>query len=269
MKNTDSIYKVSQEPFFKEVPQADTLVVFIHGIVEGPSQFRPFINMTLQAGCSCVSLLLPGHGGSAKDFAHSSKEEWIDYVRKKLTIFRNQYPHLILVGHSMGTLLSLITYAENPSGIDGIIVIATPLHVHVSIQAIRNNLKIAFNESIPANDPAYPMAQALSVARCPIIQYLTWLPRLADLFSLIDQTRNLLPQIKIPLLAIHADRDELVGKRSITYLQQGVPKSYLHIIHLPHSTHFTYDQKDWKKLCHPYQAMLKREIHCKRSNTTL
>lgn len=259
MKSTNKFAIRNQEPFLREVPLADTLVIFIHGIVEGPSQFRPFIDITLQAGCSCAALLLPGHGGSASEFAHSSQREWILYVKRELEHFRQQYPHLILVGHSMGTLLSMIAYTENPSGIDGLIVIAAPLHIQVSMRAIRNNLKIAFSESIPPNDPAYPLTKAISVAHCPIPQYVTWVPRLADLFRLIAQTRKVLPQIRVPLLAIHSDRDELVGIRSIDYLRQSVPETYLHIVRLPHSTHFTYTPEDWDKLCRSYLSMLKRD----------
>lgn len=60
-------YSESQKPEFCPVKNTDTIVIFIHGIVEGPAQFKDLMKLTIQHGYSAVSLLLPGHGGTGKD----------------------------------------------------------------------------------------------------------------------------------------------------------------------------------------------------------
>ena len=64
-------YSESQKPEFCPVKNTNTIVIFIHGIVEGPAQFKDLMKLTIQHGYSAVSLLLPGHGGTGKDFARS------------------------------------------------------------------------------------------------------------------------------------------------------------------------------------------------------
>ena len=53
-------YSESQKPEFCPVKNTDTIVIFIHGIVEGPAQFKDLMKLTIQHGYSAVSLLLPG-----------------------------------------------------------------------------------------------------------------------------------------------------------------------------------------------------------------
>ena len=204
-------YSESQKPEFCPVKNTDTIVIFIHGIVEGPAQFKDLMKLTIQHGYSAVSLLLPGHGGTGKDFARSSGDQWIDYTRTQINLYKQQYDKIILVGHSMGTLLSFIAYAENPGQITGIVAIDSPLHVSVKWLAIKNNLKIGFSKKISENDPAQALLHASSVAPCSLFTYLTWAPRIIDLFRLMKQTRKLLHCVAVPTLVIHADKDELVS----------------------------------------------------------
>ena len=242
-------YSESQKPEFCPVKNTDTIVIFIHGIVEGPAQFKDLMKLTIQHGYSAVSLLLPGHGGTGKDFARSSGDQWIDYTRTQINLYKQQYDKIILVGHSMRTLLSFIAYAENPGQITGIVAIDSPLHVSVKWLAIKNNLKIGFSKKISENDPAQALLHASSVAPCSLFTYLTWAPRIIDLFRLMKQTRELLHCVAVPTLVIHADKDELVSSSSVRVFQRTISTKYLQLIRLPESTHFVYGEEDLKT-CH-------------------
>lgn len=232
------------EPRYIDIENTNHIVIFIHGIVEGPDQFTQLIDISVAMGYAAAALLLPGHGGSGKDFARHNKETWQEHVRQQIDYYRKRYTNIILVGHSMGSLLSLLAYTEDTKQIRGIIVIDTPLYVRVKWRAIRNNLKIGFCSHIPEDDPAFALLQASSVAPCSVFRYLTWAPRIIDLFHLMARTRKILQKINIPTLVIHADRDELVSTSSVQVFEHKLPKSYQVIIRLPHSTHFRYAKED-------------------------
>lgn len=237
-----------QQSQYIPIEGARSIVIFIHGIVEGPNQFTHLMGIGNSVGYSVASLLLPGHGGSSKEFARTNKREWLEYVRNQINQYRKKYQNIILVGHSMGTLLSFLTYVENPKQIVGIVAIDSPLYVHMKWQAIRNNLKVGFCKKIPENDPANALLQATSVAPCSVFRYITWLPRIIDLFLLMAHTRKILDKIKIPTLVIHADRDELVSTSSVQVFERKLPETYRTIVRLSHSTHFVYAEEDLKML---------------------
>ena len=97
---------VAHQPFSYKVKDATTAVIFIHGILEGPFQFHELATKALEQGMATFGILLPGHGKSAEDFANSNRQQWINYVDKVIKEISQNYPNIILVGHSMGALLS-------------------------------------------------------------------------------------------------------------------------------------------------------------------
>lgn len=245
------------QPRYIPNKDAKDIVIFIHGIVEGPEQFAHLMEISVASGYAAVALLLPGHGGSGKEFAQSSKEEWQNHVYQQIKMYREKYDHIILAGHSMGGLLSFLAYLESPKQIIGIIVIDTPLYVYTKWRAIRNNLKVGFCKNIPEHDPASALLRASSVAPCSVFRYVTWAPRIIDLFQLMARTRKILPQITIPTLVFHADQDELVSAYSVRVFERKLPQSNRTIVRLPYSTHFAYGEKDLKILYETFLHFLR------------
>ena len=104
------IKKDSQTPFLYENKESNTMVIFVHGILEGPKQFRKFTEVVYNKGFSYSAILLDGHGGSGKKFANSSMKKWINSVEKEILKYKDKYENIILVGHSMGGLLSILLF---------------------------------------------------------------------------------------------------------------------------------------------------------------
>ncbi|RHJ79125.1 carboxylesterase [Parabacteroides sp. AM08-6] len=233
-----------QQPRYYLQKGATTIVIFIHGIVEGPDQFLDLMELASGYGFAIASLLLPGHGGTGEEFAHSCRQQWMKHVNSEVGRYKEIYDSVILVGHSMGSLLSFITYVESPEQVIGIVAIDTPLYVKVKGRAIRNNLKVAFSKHIAEDDPAYALLKASSVAPCSIFTYLTWAPRMIDLFRLMKKTRKLLCQVSVPTLVFHAADDELVSASSVKVFKKTLPADYSRIVLLKNSTHFICEQED-------------------------
>ena len=177
---------IPQQPFVLPYAdrRSDTAVLFLHGITEGPEQFRRPAAWANDLGFDAAAAVLPGHGGSAGTFARSGREEWEAFVHSLTDEYRLRYPRLILVGHSMGGLLALRTWTRRPDGIAGIVCVGCPLHVWVSTRAVRDLLGVRYGRA-DASDERLAILRALNVAPGPTPGYVRWLPRLRDLFTLM------------------------------------------------------------------------------------
>ena len=87
------------------VSGADTAVLFIHGIAGTPRHFDPFLPLVPE-GYSAVSLLLPGHGGTVRDFSRASMAGWETHVQRTVQelarALEAQAPDVMLVlGHPL------------------------------------------------------------------------------------------------------------------------------------------------------------------------
>jgi esterase/lipase len=94
---------------------AKPLVVFIHGFLGRPQQFDRLAAFVADQGYRTETVLLHGHGGGGLAFAKSTAWAWeIGFARE---LEKLDCPEgLILVGHSIGGLLSLCASAERKLG---------------------------------------------------------------------------------------------------------------------------------------------------------
>lgn len=245
----------AHQPFQFELSGAKTAILFIHGILEGPYQFREFAEISLQKGYSAYAILLPGHGGSGEQFAKSNKGQWAATVEKKIEQLEKKYDELIIVGHSMGALLSILSIAHHPK-IKKAFLIATPLKIRVNLQGAIVSLKAASGH-INENDPYLVAFYRIWSVRCAKPHtYLKWLPRYQDLFSLVHETRNILNQIQIPLAIAHSMKDEFVSDRSVDVFQNRLTCQY-NLLTLKKSGHFYYVPEEKQQLLNFFEEFIK------------
>ena len=98
--------------YIKEVENANTVFIFIHGIVGSPNHFDDFI-FHVPSNYSIYNILLEGHGKSVKDFSKASKTKWEKQVENLVHRLSTMYDNIYLVAHSMGTLLSIQNAIKN------------------------------------------------------------------------------------------------------------------------------------------------------------
>ena len=224
--------------------RSEDAVLFVHGFTEGPEQFRPMAAWANALGLDAVALSLPGHGGTADDFARSGRRAWEECVFGETDRLLTLYRRIVVAGHSMGGLLALRTWARRPDGIAGIVCVGCPLHVWVSPRAVRDLLGVRYGRA-DASDERLAILHALNVAPGPTPGYVRWLPRLRDLFTLMADVRRELPSVRVPLLAVQGARDELVdARRSLRCFRRRVAPEFLRTLVLPHTTHFLYPPTD-------------------------
>ena len=141
--------------FYKENKKSSPLLVFIHGAACDHTlwcyQSRYFFNI----GFSTLTLDLPGHGLNESN-ALSSISEMSSLINNLLKKFTQK--NIVLIGHSMGSLICLDVASLNPSKFKKLILIGTSYPMNVSkdlLNKSKNNQAEAINDmiqwSLPSN----------------------------------------------------------------------------------------------------------------------
>lgn len=133
---------------------SDTVIVFIHGFLGSPTQFKYMIDK-LNGDYSVENLLLPGHGGTIKEFAASRMTQWQSYADERIRSLQNDYQNIILVAHSLGCLLSVQAALSYPEKIRGLFLLAMPLKIRIGLPFVGNR----FGQAVPIHDAQFNLEQ--------------------------------------------------------------------------------------------------------------
>lgn len=237
------------------LPGANSAVVFIHGILEGPDQFRDFVILAKQ-NYAVYNLLLPGHAKDDKAFANSSMHQWRAHVAQCIRTCQQTYDRIILVGHSMGALLAMEYAALFPKKIAGLFLLAVPLCIRLTSVGFCNGLKVAFGRIKAGDTLALAARKACTVQSTALWRYATWIPRYIELFLLSAAVRKkILPKLSLPIVVIQSNKDEFVSLRSQRYLRKN---KAIHCNCLALSGHYYYLPEERKWVLEQFCTFLKK-----------
>ncbi len=240
------------KPYYALKKNSQTLVVFIHGILESPNQFNDFMTV-LDENISVVNILLPGHGGSGKAFAKSSMAQWKSHLHHTLSPLINEYESVILVGHSMGTLLAVDYATTYPKHVKALFLLAVPTRIRLTLNGALNSLKLGFNQ-MDDDDPILMAAkQAYSIEPTSLLTYLTWAPRYVELFIESYHTRTRLKHLTHPHDVIQSKHDEFVHPQSIRDFQDTAAVTLLQ-----DSAHFYYPPHDREHILQTFKLFINK-----------
>ncbi len=222
------------------VPEARAAILFVHGIVGTPNHFANFVSL-VPGDVSVYNILLDGHGGSVRDFSHTSMQKWERQVRDAVDELTLSHTEVYIVAHSMGTLFAIDRAIENEA-VKGLFLFAVPLKIAPKPRMVSNLCKVYFDKIKPDD------AVALAAKRCYGIaqdknpfHYVGWLPRYFELFAKAEQTRARLSMLQTPTLSYQSARDELVSGKSANMLKQNASVS---VVELQNSGHYYYAPND-------------------------
>lgn len=212
-------------------------IIFTHGIMGNSRIFEPLFSelSSLDAPCASQCITLPGHGGNALDFAHSSMTEWQAHLDEQLLAAQTQYDDVILVGHSMGGLLSVRSALTYPLHVRGLFLMALPLHMRMTYRYARTGMCVALG--LRKDDPMVrAAADASGVDDSNLLHYALTAPRYVELFRKAADTRRIIPSVNVPLLAVQSARDDIVSMRSADVIESAGHE----VCRLRESGHFLY-----------------------------
>lgn len=229
--------------------ECDTIVIFIHGFLGSPRQFSGLADFVYDLGYACASLLLPGHGGTARDFAMNSQEKWEAHVHKQVHDYASLYPNVYLVGHSMGGLLSINESLCPKANVKGIILLNTAIKIGLKSRHSLYATKNRFSRHPIYNRIDRYYHENNSVQKGNLFTTVSWLPRVIDLNRLSKIAVKNLPQVKVPVLITQSRNDEAVMWRSAEIIEKGLVNCPYHrLVYLDRSWHAYYFKQEKKQL---------------------
>lgn len=241
--------------FIRLVPQAETAILMIHGIIGTPNHFTDFVSL-IPPEISVWNLLLDGHGSSVSDFSHSSMKIWREQVQQAVDQLCETHKQIVIVAHSMGTLFALQQAVRRPKQVKTLFLLACPLKIFVRWGACKNAWHV-FRQKTDSAD-ARALAAQKACGTMPdkkLWRYLGWLPRYMELFSEIRATRKVLPQVTVPCRIFQSRRDELVSMLACKLLQQN---ENLRTTVLEHSGHYYYHPTEYQLLLDEFEQLLQQ-----------
>lgn len=219
-------------------------VLIIHGFTATLDSVNALCAPLRKLGIPVRLPLLSGHGASSPEALRGVKwDAWVadaDHAFQELCL---EAERVIVIGHSMGALISLNLAARYQSKVDSLILVAPaiklvsvlapgrPLHfaAHVLSRIIKNwELKTDFT------GPVYERS----------IPHYTWVPTdaIISFFDLIKTSMQLLGRVNVPVLIMHNRRESTVRPESalILYNKIATEPSGKSIIWLERSGHQTF-----------------------------
>ncbi|MGE5545229.1 MAG: alpha/beta hydrolase [Bacillota bacterium] len=206
--------------------------LLIHGLTASPSEMKLLGEYLHQRGYSVYAPLLPGHGTTPKHLNQTRWPEWYQEVESQAVRLLQQPHPLIVIGLSMGALLSLELGAR-VRGIRGIVCINPPLVLQDWKSSWARLIKVFRNyipKSIGDEDREMEGRGRFAYDRIP-------LKALVSMQALVKDVVGRLEYIDIPVLAVQGGRDELVDRRSYKILAQRLPPERMHYLYLMRSPH--------------------------------
>jgi pimeloyl-ACP methyl ester carboxylesterase len=120
-KNTTTVISRSQRVDVMENTE-ETAVVFLHGWLMSPQMWAHSME-AFKGKARCLALWQPGHGKTTAFSPNKSMEQWADWVMQ--TLDELNIKTCVLVGHSMGGMVTMNAALKWPDRIKGIVLVST------------------------------------------------------------------------------------------------------------------------------------------------
>lgn len=239
--------------YHRIIPDADTAILMVHGIAGTPRHFD-FLLEAIPENVSVCNILLPGHGSTVLDFGASAMTRWKEKVETHMAELCRTHRRVIVVAHSMGTLLTTEAAPKHPK-VESFLLINVPLRVWVAPRLIPSALRWCFHRLIPG----HPTDEGLKVAASPtpdkhLWRYLSWVPRFWELLVLCKQSRKRLETLDKPTFAFQSYDDELVRRSTEKHL---LKNTAIRCIMLEGCGHLSYPPQAQAQMRAALQELLK------------
>lgn len=110
-------------------------VLLLHGAGDTPQSLRYLAEALHARGFTVHAPLLPGHGTTLRDFAHSSAARWLDGASAAYRALRAEHAWVGIVGQSMGGALAVQIAATSPE-LPALVLIAPYLVMPLGLRVV-------------------------------------------------------------------------------------------------------------------------------------
>ncbi|NTV08715.1 MAG: alpha/beta fold hydrolase [Chlorobium limicola] len=216
-------------------------VLMIHGFTATPESFAVLEKPLQSLGVPIRMPLLAGHGTpSPEALIGVTFHEWMADAAKAFQQLSMEAEKIVIIGHSMGALISLQLAEKYPSTVDSLVLAAPALKLFSLLAPGRlMHFSAPFLARIIKKWDIKPVFAGPDYVRCAG-QY-AWAPTdaILSLFELIVRTSSILDRVRVPVLILHNRNETTVLPESADHLYRHIGSASDHkkIVWLEHSEH--------------------------------
>lgn len=239
---------------YKDVICMDAIVM-IHGFMENSAQFDRLAQVLAGPGRACIRVVLPGHETDIREFRRNGRRQWQAHVRQTVGALCQTYDRVLLIGHSMGGLLALD--AADVCPVLGVVAVGFPLFARITWRAIRYRAAM-LGRARPDDSPEITAVRACcGVDGIRLWNVLSLIPNTIALLQEMAAGRKKLSGRKTPLTVVNSDNDEIVSRRSATFVEKHLPTAK--VLRLKCASHFHYPEEELQEIVRCAEAYLRVE----------
>jgi len=200
-------------PFLLEGNKGKTGVIIIHGYMAAPLEVRALSEYLNKEGFWVYAPRLKGHGTSPEDLSTKKYIDWIESCEEGYAILKNFCSNVMIGGFSTGAGLALYLGAKIPE-VAGVFAISPPLRLQdftaKFVPALGTWNKIMGKVGLEGGQKNYfknsPENPHINYLRNPALGVI-------ELEKLMDEVKNLLPEVLVPSLVIQGHLDPVVNSK--------------------------------------------------------
>ncbi len=180
-------------------------IFLIHGLMGSPREYEYFERLLIEAGYHTRAISLPGHGDLRSRPLHEfSAEMMIHHCLEEYEAFSKECDHVVIIGHSLGGICTLLTASHQPQKLCGIVSLAAPFEHAYSLNKTMDLFKVP--PDILFRGMSYVPDQHTGFERP---EFHPWMfPRLMEEGNLMLETlSSQIEAIQVPVLLGHSIYD--------------------------------------------------------------
>lgn len=213
-------------------------ILFIHGFSSNPEVFREYAQKFLEKGYVVLGARIEGHGTSPAHLASTSCVDWYLSVRNKYLELQSKVDDVIIVAHSLGSLLALILASIYP--IKSMVILSSPIKIR-STPLFRANFLLRPVSKIvkywPSKQKNLPILQEKQFNVYPLHP----LNAVAGLFDTNQIALSRLDKVKCPILIMLGDDDEFIELSTLDLFKEKLKGKIVETWIAPNATHAIID----------------------------
>ena len=194
-------------------------VLLIHGFTGNPAEMILLGKFLQSKQFTVLATRLAGHSTNEKNLSRTTKSDWFNSVIDSYSILKGCCDKISVIGHSMGALLALKLAAIKPNEIYKLITLAAPIFIDDS-----QDLSL-----LPPREKAvglYARKKRRHLRDVPDAVNSTYrlmpLESIYELLELIEETKNILQKVTVPILIMHGREDRTAKVESTNFIFENV-----------------------------------------------
>jgi carboxylesterase len=212
--------------------------VIVHGFTSDNRAVEPLRKLAHALGMPTEAPLLRGHGGHYRDLRGCCWDDWIADLQAARARLRKEVERVILIGFSMGGLLTLQSAAENGADVAGIVALAPALRIAHPLAPIAWMARgwmpyVPMGKAVAYSDPSLAIADD-SYNRLAVDAFCSF-------FNATRRVERMLDNIRAPIWLGHARRDRVIKPHAAQVIYDRVSSEDKHLHWFDRSGHVLLD----------------------------